>query len=250
MEICYNKFLAYYKLPLLKEPQTINSFKQHLTQNNAKHLACYTLITVNSDKTEAHIYLPHESEMLPNHYVLSIYDSYNIPLKSQTNIPIFPSISPTLFRTTSNPNQSTNNYLNNSGSGSNQALNLSICTHNVRGYNTDLKQQIWEDFCLSNNLNIISITETKISNTNPIIRLQRSKHFTYYWSCTNSSKAGTAIMINNWIKPHIHKIFTFPGYAIATDIFFKHDFKFRIISVYLPCDDLQLRLQIQNTIIQ
>src|SRR5690242_18910191 len=41
LEICYNKYLAYYKLPLLRGPQTINSFKQHLTQNNAKHLACY-----------------------------------------------------------------------------------------------------------------------------------------------------------------------------------------------------------------
>ena len=41
LEICYNKYLAYYKIPLLREPQTINSFKQHLTQNNAKHLTCY-----------------------------------------------------------------------------------------------------------------------------------------------------------------------------------------------------------------
>src|SRR5689334_8147840 len=90
LEICYNKFLAYYKLPLLRELQTINSFKQHFTQNNAKHLAYYTLITINSDKTEVYIYLPHESEMLPNHYILSIYDSYNIPLKSQTNISICP----------------------------------------------------------------------------------------------------------------------------------------------------------------
>src|SRR5689334_21764378 len=89
LKICYNKFLAYYKLPLLREPQTINSFKQHLTQNNAKHLACYQLITVNSNKTEAHVYLPHESDILPNHYVLSIYDSYNIPLNyKQTHLSI------------------------------------------------------------------------------------------------------------------------------------------------------------------
>src|SRR5690242_9565081 len=89
LEICYNKYHTYYKLPLLKELQTINFFKQHLTQNNAKHLACYQLITVNSNKTEAHVYLPHESEILPNHNVLSIYDSYNISLKSQTNTPVY-----------------------------------------------------------------------------------------------------------------------------------------------------------------
>src|SRR5690349_204888 len=110
LEICYNKFLAYYKLPLLREPQTINSFKQHLIQNNAKHLACYQLITVNSNKTEAHVYLPYESEILPNHYVLSIYDSYNISLKLQTNTSIFPSTSSTFFKTNFNLNQSTNNH--------------------------------------------------------------------------------------------------------------------------------------------
>jgi len=57
-------------------------------------------------------------------------------------------------------------------------------------------------------------------------------------------------MIQKHLKPHVHKTLNFPGYAIAIDLFFKHDFKFRIISVYLPCDDLQLRLLIQNNIIQ
>src|SRR5689334_899357 len=68
LKTCYNKFLSYYKLPLLREPQIVNSFLQYLIQNNAKHLAHYVLITINSDKTEAHVYLPHKSEMLPNHY--------------------------------------------------------------------------------------------------------------------------------------------------------------------------------------
>ena len=57
-------------------------------------------------------------------------------------------------------------------------------------------------------------------------------------------------MIQNYLKPHIHNILQFHGYAIAIDLFFKHDFKFRIISTYLPCDDSQLRLLAQNTIIQ
>jgi hypothetical protein len=57
-------------------------------------------------------------------------------------------------------------------------------------------------------------------------------------------------MIHKSIKSHIHKILLYSGYAIAVDLFFKHDFKFRIISVYLPCDDSQLRLLVQNTAIQ
>jgi len=129
-------------------------------------------------------------------------------------------------------------------------LSLALCTHNVRGLNEDLKQQIWEDYCLSNNLNIISITETKIAANNPITKLQKSKHFIYLWSCTDNPKAGTAIMIHKSIKSHIHKILLYSGYAIAVDLFFKHDFKFRIISVYLLCDDSKLRLLVQNTAIQ
>ena len=57
-------------------------------------------------------------------------------------------------------------------------------------------------------------------------------------------------MIRNNLAPHIHSISLVPGYAIAIDLFFKHDFKFRIISLYLPSNDAQLRLQTQNTIIQ
>ena len=57
-------------------------------------------------------------------------------------------------------------------------------------------------------------------------------------------------MIHKSIKCHIHKILLSSGYAIAVDLFFKHDFKFRIISIYLPCNNSQLRLSVQNTIIQ
>ena len=96
---------------------------------------------------------------------------------------------------------------------------------------------MWENFCLTNKLNIISITETKIADTNAITKFPKFKHFTYYWSCSNSPKAGTAIMINNWLKPHVYKIHNLLGYAIAIDLFFKHNFKFHIISIYLPCKD-------------
>ena len=57
-------------------------------------------------------------------------------------------------------------------------------------------------------------------------------------------------MIQNYLKPHIYNILQFPGYAIAIDLFFKHDFKFWIISTYLTCDNSLLRLLAQNTIIQ
>ena len=225
--ICYNLFLHKYNIPLLHHSQTLYTFIQYLQHHN---FTKPFKVSINPTYTETHVYTNYNDILLSNHILLTHHQYstyYQLPLKSFSNC-------------------STNNSL----SKPTNQLSLSLCTHNVRGFNEDLKQQIWEDYCLSNNLNIISITETKIAANNPITKLQKSKHFTYLWSCADSSKAGTAIMIHKSIKTHIHKILLHSGYAIAVDLFFKHNFKFRIISVYLPCDDSQLRLQVQNTAIQ
>ena len=131
-------------------------------------------------------------------------------------------------------------------------LLLSISTHNVRGFNQDLKKQVWEQYCYANNLDIISLTETKLSQSNQYLTSKpfKTSHYTYFWSCAESSKAGTAIMISNRLTLHIYNIITDPGYAIAIDILFKHDFKFSIISVYLPSDNPFTRLETQNLIIK
>jgi exonuclease III len=244
---CYNKFLFYNHLPLLSHPQTIISFLRHIHSfGYSLENACgYTLtISIKNDHSEAHVYLPSEAKPLPNHFILpiqAIWHYPNIQLKSNTSIPVF-SIPAPLAPIPSNLAQPRN--------PNTSSLNLTICTHNVRGYNENLKQQVWEDYCITHSLNIISITETKIAEDNAITKFNNSKHYSYYWSCTNSSKAGTALMIHKHLTPHIHNILTSPGYAIAIDLFFKHNHKFRIISVYLPCENSQLRLQIQNTIIQ
>jgi ribonuclease HI len=271
--VCYNKFLSYYQLPLLPYPQTIETFLLHLNQNQFK-LYNTVIISIKDNYSEAHIYLPNQANLLNNHFFIQSFEYkrfLQLPLKSFStisNIDLSFFLSPTppsslevaLDETPIQETQALNNNCTNRypGSPSNsqakppthKPLDLGICTHNVRGYNTDLKRQIWEDFCLTHGINIISITETKIAENNSITKIHKSSHFTYYWSCTDSSKAGTAIMVNRWLYPHVHKTLTVPGYAIALDIFFKHDFKFRIISVYLPCDDLQLRLQVQNSVIQ
>ena len=56
-------------------------------------------------------------------------------------------------------------------------------------------------------------------------------------------------MINNTIKPHIHNIHTHSGGAIAIDLFFKNNFKFRIISVYLSSTNSLTRQATQNKVI-
>ena len=70
--------------------------------------------------------------------------------------------------------------------------------------------------------------------------------FTYYWANSESSIEGTAIMIRNHLKPHVHSCHTHSGGAIALDLFFKGNIKLRIISVYLLFTDSNKRNQTQN----
>ena len=57
-------------------------------------------------------------------------------------------------------------------------------------------------------------------------------------------------MISNYLKSHIYKIQKHKGGAIAIDLFFKNDFKFRIISVYLSSGDITRRNKTQTKVIQ
>ena len=130
---CYNKFLTYYNLPLLNNNQTIKSFLNHLKSHKSNYK---TIFSFNPKLGEAHIYTPNNIHPLNNHlfiesYQLPIY--YNLPLKSQTH--------PT----------------------TNSNLNLNIVTHNVQGFNVLTKRQLWEEYCLKENFNIASITETKLN---------------------------------------------------------------------------------------
>ena len=56
-------------------------------------------------------------------------------------------------------------------------------------------------------------------------------------------------MINNNFKLYIHNIITYSKGAIAIDLFFKNNFKFRIISVYLSSTNSLTRQATQNKVI-
>src|ERR1041384_5921383 len=191
---CYNKFLFYYKLPPLEHPQTIFTLLKYLRDDFSLYYSpSYIRISILNKKDtndyyeEAHIYLPNKPYPLPNHFTPPFQDLLRwfryTPLKTS---------SPSLYDSTHYP------------------LNLSICTHNIRGFNQKSKQQGWEDYCLANNLDIISLTETKLAYSSFYSKLLATPSYTYFWSCTDSSKAGTAIMICKHLTPHIHKITTHP----------------------------------------
>src|SRR5205085_3159587 len=167
------------------------------------------------------IYTPDNILLLNNHLFLEIYQLvlyHDLPLKSQT------------YPTTNIP------------------LNLNIITHNVIGLNNITKKQLWEDFCITNNFNIISLTETKLTDSKT--KFFNTNHFSYHLTNSDTSREGTGIMISNYLKSHIYKIQKHKGGAIAIDLFFKNDFKFRIISVYLSSGDIIRRNKTQTKVIQ
>ena len=230
---CFNKFLHYHKLPLLPSPQTINSFLLHLIQHSLwNNLQNELIISIKSDYSEAHIYTPEELCPLPDHeivpYQSAIFANPHIPLKS--------SIQPSTQLSTT-PNLSKPHD-----------LHLTIATHNVRGFNVASKRQAWQDYCVNHNISIASITETKISH-NKKLSFCNNNLYTYYWANSDSSIEGTAIMIRNHLKPHVHSCYTHSGGAIALDLFFKSNIKLRIISVYLSSTDSTRRNLTQNTVI-
>src|SRR6185436_9662410 len=145
---------------------------------------------------------------------------------------------------------STFNYKSSSPSSNSTPhhLNLTIATHNVRGFNEPTKREAWQDYCLNHNISIASITETKISDKTNLF-FCNNNFFTYYWSNSPTSIKNTAIMIRNNLKPHIYSIHTHSGGAIALDIFFQSNIKLRIILVYLSSTDMTTRNQTQNTVI-
>ena len=125
---CYNKFLFYNHLPPLTHPQTIISFLRHIDSFGYSPNNCYNYtltISIKNDHSEAHVYLPFEAKLLPNHFILpiqAIWHYPNIQLKSNSPTPTF-SIPAPLVSISSNLSQP--NISNNS------SLNLTICTHNV-----------------------------------------------------------------------------------------------------------------------
>src|ERR1043165_2026230 len=217
--ICYNLFLHKYNIPLLHHLQTLYTFIQYLQQHN---FTKPFKVSINPTYTETHVYTNYNDILLPNHILLTYHQYstyYQLPLKSSSN-------------------DATNNFL----------LKLNITTHNIQGYNTQEKRLLWEDYCLTHNLHIISLTETKISK-NTKTKFWNTSHYSYFWSNSTECKEGTCIMIKNNIKPNIHNIITQPGGAIAIDLFFKHDYKFRVISVYLSSTNIANRKLTQDTAI-
>jgi exonuclease III len=230
---CFNKFLLHHNLPILQHTQTLKSFIQYLVKlNHTKPIK----ISINYILLETHIYTNTSDPILTNHFLLNTADYhkyFTLPLRS----------------TYQHFNQTNNSSIQNF-----TPLNLNIITHNVHGYNSITKRQLFEDFCYKNNYNIISLTETKLTDNRTFPKLLDSPTYNYFCSNLNNTisthpSEGTALMVHKDIKPYIFNVKTHEGGAIALDFTFKNNHKFRIISVYLSSTNSERRNKTQSTVI-
>ena len=65
---------------------------------------------------------------------------------------------------------------------------LVIATHNIQGMNDKVKFQQWIEFCNTNNLDIISITETKLAQSCFIKQTLTNPYYQLFTSNTTADR--------------------------------------------------------------
>ena len=131
---------------------------------------------------------------------------------------------------------------------------INIVTHNIRGLSQLAKLQSWIDFAADSNMHIISLTETKLTESRSK-GLSNPKYFIYTSNFQptlpqqREASLGTALMICRPLQPYIHNIQTLPGTAILIDLFFPGKNRLRVISTYLPSNHPTLNKKTQERIL-
>ena len=179
LNTCYNKYLLYYKLPLLKEPQTIQSFYLHL-DNHASYLKKLAIISLTKDKKEAHIYLPHDTVLLPNHTFPLSWDTYDISLKSYTNS------TPTPIPIAEAAN---NNSISLSSTIEHTSLSIKIGSLNINDLLQSNKKLSLNEMLDVQAFDILGLSETHLSTQE-----------TRYFKTQNSNYTAFGVLFKNRIK--------------------------------------------------
>lgn len=100
------------------------------------------------------------------------------------------------------------------------ATSLLLATHNIQGMNDNIKFQQWIEFCKDNQLDIISITETKLAQSSFIMNSLTNSYYKIYTSNSTTKQAhkqeacmGTAIAITHSLQLGLRMG---PGYPRVT----------------------------------
>jgi exonuclease III len=250
---CYNKFLKQHNLPQILKPVSLNNFIHHL------HLNLFfnpIKISINSKKTETHIYLHTAEPTLPDHTIInsSFYKTYgHLPLLTSFNWSI-PNINHAFFSTS---DQSSNLDTSTPSSTSllsttleHTSIPIKIGTININGLQQSNKKLSLIDFLQNNNFEIFGLSETHISVKDGKFFNNQINNYVSFWSSySNTSQAGVGILVRKNISKYIARSHNYQGHVIGLDFNFKNT-PTRLIQIYNPTyEKKELRKEVLDYII-
>ena len=272
---CYNKFLSFHKLQLLPSPQTLASFIQFIKSNYPNFFSDqYIKISIKTktkqNPEEAHIYLPHETSLLPNHSLLpfkNLANFSNTPLKSDysisTNIPSLqtcelslnqtsnhPILNPSSISDHTTPDSTLLQTLSSSLQTEYFSIPIKIASLNINGLRQPNKKLSLSDMLNNNSFDILGLSETHLSTKEGNFFKNQTPNYNSFWSSfTQPHQAGVGIFIYQRIAKHIARTHNYKGHIIGLDLHFKN-LQIRLLQIYIPTSEKkQLCKEIQEQII-
>src|SRR3990170_1156173 len=126
---------------------------------------------------------------------------------------------------------------------------LTIATHNVRGFNKKTKQFSIINEYKSLNLDIIGLSETNL-NTADAKHFHRhnSAHYRYYFSKSRNQMIGSGVglLIKENIAKYVYQHNSFEDRIVYVDLNMKGKSRLRIIQIYMPANPKQYQERIKS----
>ena len=132
-------------------------------------------------------------------------------------------------------NNNNNNTNNNNKNNSTTTYPCRIVTQNIQGLNSPAKQQQLLHFIKSNNIDVIGLAETKLSDKKAIHIYKNDPNYKAFFnnSSDSLSSSGVGLLISNAYAKYIQYTGNYKGRIIHVDMFLKGHTKLKIIQVYL-----------------
>src|SRR6266536_3228103 len=112
---------------------------------------------------------------------------------------------------------------------------ISIACLNINGLSSPSKQSSLINLFRSKHINILGLTETRLTKAAGNFMYKDQKDIYTVWShhSSQSQRGGVGFMLSIDLAKHIQKVHLFKGRIISLDLFFK-SFKLKVINLYFP----------------
>jgi len=156
-------------------------------------------------------------------------------------------------------NNNNNNTNNNNNNNSTTTYPCRIVTQNIQGLNDVTKQQQLLDAMKIDHIDIMGLSETKLSQQRSKHIYTRNQHYDAYFNNDGDQHStGIGIIVSKQYSKYIHRAIGYKGRVLYIDLLMKGRIKLRIVQVYLHAnfnnnnkkEVLDLHAYIENLILK